>query len=317
MRQPLFKVFSPSSIFGSAYNVNRAYAHNIPKEITMPSFTNRATLSYSGGVTESNTVTGNITETLSATKLTLSNSYAGATRLTYVINLVNSGSASFTGLTLTDDLGGYEINGATVYPLNYVDGSLLYLINGAEQPAPTVTAGPPLTVSGVSVPAGGNATIIYQADTTAFAPLDVESSITNTVTVTGAGLTEPVTASATVNSIDEPQLTITKALDPTVVPENGTITYTFVISNSGNTEAVATDDVVVTDLFDPILNITSVTLNGTPLSLGTGYTYNASTGLFQTVSGVITVPAATYTQAPDGSISVNEGTAVLTVTGTI
>ncbi len=283
----------------------------------MPTFTNRATLSYRGGVTESNTVTGNITETLSATKLALDDSYAGATRLTYVVNLVNSGSASFTGLTLTDDLGGYEFNGATVYPLSYVDGSLLYLINGAAQPTPTVTAGPPLTIRGISVPAGGNATIIYQADTTVFAPFDVESSITNTVCVTGVGLTEPVIATATVNSVDEPQLTITKALEPIVVPENGTITYTFVISNSGNTEAVATDDLVVSDLFDPILDIISVTLNGTPLTLGTGYTYNAATGLFQTVPGVITVPAATYTQAPDGSISVTEGTAILTVTGTI
>ena len=283
----------------------------------MPTFTNKATLSYRGGVTESNTVTGNIIETLSATKLTLSNSYAGNTRLTYVINLVNSGVAAFTGLTLTDDLGGYEFNSATVYPLDYVDGSLLYLINGVEQPTPTVTAGPPLTVSGISVPAGGNATIIYQADTTDFAPLDVEGSITNTASITGAGLTEPVIATATVNTIDEPQLTITKSLEPVIVPENGTIIYTFVISNSGNTEAVATDDVFISDLFDPILDIISVTLNGVPLTLGTGYTYNTSTGLFQTVSGVITVPAATYTQAPDGSISVTEGTSVLTVIGTI
>jgi len=145
----------------------------------------------------------------------------------------------------------------------------------------------------------------------------VESLITNTVTVTGTGLADPITASATVNSIDRPQLTITKALEPIIVPENGSLTYTFVISNSGNTDAVATDNVVVSDLFDPILDITSVTLNGTPLTLGTGYTYNTATGLFETVPGVITVPAATYTQAPDGSISVTEGTAVLTVTGTI
>ena len=301
----------------SAYNVNRAYTQNIHKEKIMPTFTNRATLSYSGGVTESNTVTGNITETLSATKLSLNSTYSGNTRLTYVVNLVNSGANSFVGLTLTDDLGGYDVNGNTVYPLSYVEGSLLYLINGAPQPEPTVAQTQPLTLSGISVPAGGNATLIYQADTTAFAPLAVDNVITNTVTATGAGLTEPVVASATVNSDDGPRLTITKALEPVTVAENGSLTYTFVISNSGNTDATATDNVVVTDLFDPILDITSVTLNGVPLALGTGYTYNTATGLFETVQGVITVPAATYTQNPDGSISVTEGAAVLTVTGTI
>ncbi len=283
----------------------------------MPTFTNRATLSYNGITRESNTVTGNITETLAATKLVLNDNYAGTTRLTYVINLVNSGATSFVGLTLTDDLGGYEVGGTTVYPLSYVDNSLLYLINGAPQADPTVAAGPPLTISGISVPAGGNATIIYQADVTGFAPLDVDSTIVNTVTATGAGLTEPVTADATVNSIDGPQLNITKALDPINVPENGPLTYTFVISNSGNTAAEATDNVVVSDTFDPILDITSVTLNGTPLTLGTGYTYNAATGLFETVAGVITVPAATYTQNPDGSISTTDGAVTLTVTGTI
>ncbi len=283
----------------------------------MPTFTNRATLSYTGGTAESNIVTGNITETLSATKLALNDTYTGGTRLTYVINLVNSGATSFTGLTLTDDLGGYVFNGATVYPLNYVDNSLLYLINGAPQADPVAIAGPPLTITGISVPAGGNATVIYQADVTGFAPRDTDSTVVNTVTATGAGLTEAVTADATVNSTDSPLLAITKALDPINVPENGSLTYTFVVSNSGNTAAEATENVVISDTFDPLLDITSVTLNGTPLALGTGYTYNAATGLFQTVPGVITVPAATYTQNPDGSITATDGSVTLTVTGTI
>ena len=88
-------------------------------------------------------------------------------------------------------------------------------------------------------------------------------------------------------------------------------------SVTGNTPAVATDNLVVTDTFDPIITINSVTLDGVPLSLGTGYTYDQSTGLFETVQSVITVPAATYVQNSDGSYTTVPGTATLTVNGTI
>ena len=69
--------------------------------------------------------------------------------------------------------------------------------------------------------------------------------------------------------------------------------------------------------FDPILALSAVTLNGAPLAEGTGYTYDEATGSFATVAGVITVPAATYTQQADGSYEVVPGEAVLVVTGTI
>ena len=283
----------------------------------MPTFTNKATLSYNGRVTESNTVTGLIIENLTMNKLSLNGSYGDGDRVTYVVDLINSGTTPFTGLTLTDDLGGYPFGTGTVYPLSYVDGSLVYIVNGVPRVAPIPTSVQPLVINGITVPAGGVATIVYQADITQYAPLDVDSEITNTVTATGAGLTEPVTANTTITTFDGPDLTITKALDPTTVNENGTITYTFVISNSGNTAAVATDDLIVSDTFDPALGITSVTLDGAPLSLGTGYTYNAATGLFETVSGVITVPAATFTQNPDGSYTVTPGSTTLVVVGTV
>ena len=283
----------------------------------MATFQNRATLSFNGGSTDSNTVTGTFIETLSVSKTATREQYAEGTLITYAVSLVNSGTTSFTGLTVTDDLGAYDFNGTTVYPLVYEDGSLLYYINGVLQADPTVEAGPPLAFTGISVPAGGNTMIIYSVFVGDAAPPEVGGSVINTVTVTGAGLAEPITASETVFAINEPALNITKALSPTAVPENGTITYTFVISNSGNTEAVATDNLVVTDVFDPILNITSVTLNGAPLEEGTGYTYNDATGEFATVQSVITVPAATYTRQPDGSYVTVPGEATLVVVGTL
>ena len=284
----------------------------------MPTFTNKATLSYNGKTTDSNTVTGNYTETLAITKTAVDESYVDGSRITYAVSLINSGLTPFTGLTVTDDLGGYSFNVTeTLYPLTYVDGSVMLYVNGVLQAPPTVDATQPLTVSGINVPTGGNALLIYQADVNEYAPLDVDSSILNTVTATGGGLTEPLIATETVETLDEPNLSISKALCPTQVVENGAITYTFVIQNSGNTAAIATDNVVVSDTFDPILTITSVTLDGAPLAEGTGYTYNAATGEFATVAGVITVPAATYTQQTDGSYATSPGYVTLVVNGTI
>ncbi|MBE6601073.1 MAG: hypothetical protein E7637_01005 [Ruminococcaceae bacterium] len=283
----------------------------------MATFTNRATLSYNGGTIDSNTVTGTFLETLAITKTATVESYSTGSCVTYAVSLVNSGSTPFTGLTLTDDLGGYDLGGTTVYPLSYVDGSILYYINGALQADPEIGTTPPLTISGVSVPAGGNSLLVYTVDVGAAAPPIVGGTIVNTATVSGGGLPEDLNATETITAENQPALSITKTLNPTAVPENGTITYSFLIENRGNTDAVATDNLTVSDVFDPILTITSVTLNGVALTAGTDYTYDEATGTFATVPGLITVPAATFTQDSDGNYTILPGSAVLVVTGTI
>ncbi len=283
----------------------------------MATFVNYATLSYDGGSTVSNTVTGEILDTLAVTKTAVIDEYTQDGSVTYVVTLVNSGTAPLTNLTLTDDLGGYPFDASTVYPLALIPNSVRYYVGGVLQPDPTVVAGPPMTVTGISVPAGGNATLIYQTDVTAFAPVQSASEITNTVSVTGGGLADAVTASETVTAREGTALTITKTLSPSVVSANGEITYTFVIENTGNTPADATDNLVVTDVFDPILSNLTVTYNGGVWTLGTDYTYDAATGTFTTTAGQITVPAATYTQNADGSYTTAPGIAVITVTGTV
>lgn len=283
----------------------------------MASFTNFATLSYNGGTTNSNIVTGEILEALTAVKTAVSANYSAGDRITYALSLVNTGTAAITDYTVTDNLGGYTVGANTVYPLAYNAGTVRYYINGVLQTAPTVTAGPPLTVTGLTVPAGGSAVLIYETTTTPIAPLATGSSITNTATITGGGLTTPITAQATVETATSAELSISKALSPTTVTENGQITYTFVISNTGNTEATATGNVVVTDTFSPILRNIAVTYNGTAWTEGTNYTYNAATGVFTTLAGQITVPAATFTQNTDGTFTVTPGTATLVITGTV
>lgn len=284
----------------------------------MAIFSNQATLTYNGNSTSSNIVFGELLEALTATKTAVEGAYVPGQLVTYVVALRNTGSTALTGLTVTDDLGGYVFGTGTVYPLTYEPDSVLVLIDGVPQSDPPVTAGPPLGITGISVPANGNTVIVYQARANGFAPPAEDGEITNTVTVTGGGLVTPVTAVETVTAQTGPSLTITKSLSPAQVVDNQRLTYTFLIQNTGNTPVVATDNAVITDTFDPILTDLVVTFNGTPWTQGIHYNYNPATGLFTTIPSQITVPAATFTQDPvTGEYTVTPGSATLTVTGTV
>ena len=234
-----------------------------------------------------------------------------------MLSLVNGGTTPLTELTLTDNLGGYAFGTDTVYPLTYNEGTLRVYVNGVLQTTPTVTAGPPLTVTGLTVPAGGNALLVYEAAVTRYAPLDQEAAITNTATVTGGGLAASLTAQATLAAAQRADLTVSKAICPATVTESGQLTYTFVLQNFGNTAATAGDNVILTDTFDPALTGLTVTYNGDAWKEGDNYTYDAATGTFATIAGQITVPAATYTQETDGTYTVTPGTTTVTVTGTV
>ena len=284
----------------------------------MAQFTNQAQLSYNNSVINSNVAVGEILEVLSATKTAVMNDYTRGDDVTYVISLVNSGSSAVTGISISDNLGAYSFNEQTLYPLTYVEGSAHLYINGVLQAAPTVTAGPPLMFSGINLPANSNLLLIYEADANQFAPLDVGDSIVNVATVTGTGLPTTVTVTETITPEEAPNLTITKSIEPVPVTENGVLTYRFLIQNFGNTAAVATDNVALTDTFDPILSGLSVTLDGVAWSEGVEYNYDETTGVFATIPSQITVPAATYTQdATTGAWVITPGVTLLTVTGTV
>ena len=178
----------------------------------MAIFTNQATLTYNGNSTNSNIAYGEIVDVLVATKTAVEANYMPGQLVTYVVTLRNTGNAPLTGLVVTDDLGGYDFNGTMVYPLTYEDGSVALFANGVPQAAPTVVAGPPLVFSNVTVPAGGDVVIVYQARANAFANPAVGGTIDNTVTVTGDGLSAPITATETVNANAEPVLSISKSI---------------------------------------------------------------------------------------------------------
>ena len=286
--------------------------------IFLPSFTNQATLSYPGAVLRSNIVTGNLVDVLTVAKTAVGSGYTAGEKLSYIVTLVNTGTVALTDLTLTDDLAAYTLDTQTLTPLSYVPDSLLYYQNGVAQSAPTVTAGPPLIVSGLTVPAEGSVTIVYQAQVNALAPLAVGSELTNTATVTGGTLSAPLTASATVTAGVESALSIAKAMSPETVTGASELTYTFILQNAGNAEVAADAALVLTDTFDPLLHQLAVSYNGTPWSANVNYSYDAATGLFTTLAGQLTVPAAQYTQDPTTGVwTTTPGVSVLTISGTV
>jgi len=283
----------------------------------MAQFTNQAQLRYGNSVTNSNIAVGEILEVLSISKTAVKNTYHPGGTVTYIISIINSGATPITGLTLTDDLGAYSFSTTSLTPLTYLENTVKYYKNGMLQAAPAVTAGPPLVFSGLTVPSKGNLTLIYETAVNQYAPLTNESSITNTVTAAGDGITS-ITAQETVNAEALPLLSITKSISPVPVTENGTLTYTFLIQNEGNVPADEATAVTVTDTFDPILSNLSVTFNGTTWTEGEDYTYDETTGAFVTIAGKIIVPEATFTiDETTGEWSSNPGFSTLTITGTV
>lgn len=288
----------------------------------MPTFTNQAQLSYNGVITNSNVARGEIVEVLSATKTALFGNYSAREVVTYLINIVNSGTTAFTNLTVTDDLGAYDYQPTpgtdlTLYPLTYVENSVQYYQNGVLQATPAVTIADGVTFSGISVPAEGNTAIIYQARVNEYAAPNPVGTITNTATIDGADISNPIEVQNTIQARTEPYLTIFKSVSPRQVPENGQVTYTFEIQNLGNTATIATDNVQILDTFLPILSNITVYYNGAVLS-PTDYTYGTLTGDFATNAGVINVPAATFMQdTVTGAWTTVPGEATLVITGTI
>lgn len=287
------------------------------KDKNMATFFNRATLTYGTNSITSNTVSGEIVQTLSVAKNASADEYFSDSVLTYAVSLVNSGSTALNGLTLTDDLGEFAISETlSVRPLNYVLDSILYYVNGVLQPTPAVVTASPLVISGISVPAGGNAVIVYNATVNEYAPLVNGSVITNIVTISGNSALGDITASETIEVANTPFLSILKSLSPETVAENGTLTYTLLVENRGNTPV--TSDLTVSDIFDPILENITVTLNGNLLTEGDDYTYDETTGLFTTLPSAVTLPAAVYTTDPTtGEVIVTPGTAIIRITGTV
>ena len=187
----------------------------------MQTFYNQAILSHNNIVRTSNIVTGIITDVITVSKYSTKDTYTHGDEITYVVSIANSGTTAINGLTLNDNLGAYDFGTETRIPLDYVEGTLLYYVNGVLQASPTVVSENGLIISPINIPAGGNAMLIYTVEVNAFAPLGVPTGVTNTVTVSGDALVFEVIATRTITPSTGADLAIVKALNPSTVMEGG------------------------------------------------------------------------------------------------
>ena len=275
--------------------------------------TNTASINFdygtSTGTAVSNTAQVILSDPVSVSKTTLETTYQRGDAITYILHVSNLGVVPLTNITIKDNLGTYDTN---ITPLDY-DDNALYYVNGTYTSEITgIVSANSVTFIIPSLPAGSNGMILYTATVNSKAPLSAGSSITNTATFTINCST--LTSSATVTATETACVKIYKEMSPNPVYTGGTITYTFLLSNYGNLPAT---NVVLTDTFNsPLPTITSVRVNGTETS---DYTYVGGTLTLPTASSPrsITIPAATYTSASDGTVIIAPGTTVVTVTGII
>lgn len=284
----------------------------------MTVITNKATLVFNNESTESNETKGVINEPLTITKTAVNANYTQDGTVTYVVTLLNNTDTPYNNLVLTDNLGKYTYAGTDLTPLTYT-GNIQYFTNGRLMSQP-VASGSPLTINDIYVPASGSATLVYETETNHFAPLGIQNKLTNQVSVTLPDTNKVLTAETTIKVLESPSLSIIKEMCPHIVPESGQVTYTFTITNTGNTATSEDDSVQVFDTFNPVLTDLVVSLNGKNLSKDMYY-YDEGTGNsageFYTMPKVINVDAATFQRGTMNEIVVTPGISILTVTGKI
>ena len=104
-------------------------------------------------------------------------------------------------------------------------------------------------------------------------------------------------------------------MSPSTIVDGGQITYTFEITNSGNTAA---ENIVLRDAFDPAPPAITVRVNGQILDAA-AYTYVGGVLTLPTAAGdALSLPAAVITQDPaTGVVTVTPSSLLITVTGTL
>lgn len=287
----------------------------------MATIENFATVRYTvGDVTQ--TVVSNLAEvslesSVVLTKVPLGTTYENDSILTYILTVQNTSGAALTNIRVEDDLGTFPFGTFELTPLTYA-GNAVLLIDGQDSTALlTVDSGEPtsLVFTIPSLAAGGTANIVYNAQVNEFAPLDADSSITNTATLSADADCADGTATATVTALSGANLSVFKQMSPNPVVCGDILTYTIRIYNYGNAPA---QNVRLSDAFDPAPANITVTRNGVALA-ETEYTYE--NGLLTVpAEGAAgdTVPAATFTRdIQTGVVSVIPGMVEYVISGSI
>ncbi|MCP4996837.1 MAG: DUF11 domain-containing protein, partial [Gammaproteobacteria bacterium] len=200
--------------------------------------------------------------------------------ITYTIVVSNSGNLTATNVTISDTLAN-EVG----------DGTPAVSVEPSGNGSTSLT--PPILLSGATITPNTSITltVVVTVD------LDVVSGtiITNTASVTSSKVITPETSPPVTNTVGIPILGITKVNNPTgLVSVGDTITYTIVVSNSGNLTAtnVTISDTLPSEVGDspPTVSVApsgNGSTSPTPPILLSGATLTPNTSITLTV--VVTV----------------------------
>lgn len=285
--------------------------------------TNQANIAFNygsvAGSATSNVATTTLLDAISAEKHAIGCTYRAGERITYTISVTNNGNTTLQNVTVVDNLGTTcTENGEKRTPLTFTGDASLYIgcvfscaIEGEVCENSVTFVIPTLAPCTTAM-------IVYTADVNECAPIDCGSEITNEAAISVSCSATPIRVCNTITVEEYADIRMTKEMCPDPVSGGETLTYTFTITNYGNTPAT---NVVLTDCFAPAPCSISVTVNGQAVP-SSKYTYEdglltlpASCECGCECDFEITVPAAELTH--ECGCSVKPGVVVITVRGTL
>lgn len=270
---------------------------------------NRASISYNGsGVVLSNQTNTTMVNqfTINVEKDNIAPSVVPGGSAVYLVRMDNTGTEELYNPTFTDDLG----NGQ----LTYIEGTALFFLNGDTiTGTATVTSPTELVLAAdATLQENDKLMVLYAASVSPTQTEDITNTVVGTAnggSKTGYAVSDTSNAIITVESVAN--VSIFKAASEETVSYGDTLTYTFMLMNTGSEAA---ENVNFTDALPEQFTVTSVsyTADGatTPISPA-DYEIEAPNTLIIPADGStfeISVPAATE-EGP--------GITVITVTGTI
>jgi len=229
--------------------------------------------------------------------------------ISYQVAISNTGTGVLYNIKLSDDLG---TNGF----LTFIPDSA-HLISGDERVDLTPTQTNPLEFDLPSPLASGETIyltyVAYVSDS-----IDPSiTSITNTIsgTANGGSMSGPeVSASscATISAKEYASVMVTKSASENIVNVGEPFSYTFTLTNTGNTEAT---DVGLTDALPENFEITAITSTTNDIVT----TWTASDYSLDTQTNTLSLPSETTTQTlmVPAATDIASGQTTITITGYI